>query len=43
MKSLLTIVDGNIVYSDSVLIACGGSDEDGIWYGQGNDDRCLAE
>ena len=43
MKSFLTIVDGNKVYSDSALIACGGSDEDGIWYRQGNDDRCLAE
>ena len=43
MKSFLTIVHGNIVYSDSALIACGGSDEDGIWYRQGNDDRCLAE
>ena len=43
MKSFLTIVDGNIVYSDSALIASGGSDEDGIWYRQGNADRCLAE
>ena len=42
VKSVLTVVGGRIVYSDSSLIACLNSDSDGIWYPTDRDDKCLA-
>ena len=32
LSSVLTFVDGDIVYSDGGLIECEESDDDGIWY-----------
>ena len=32
IRSLLTVVDGYIVYSDGSLLACNGSDEYGVWF-----------
>ena len=32
VHSLLTVVDGKIVYSDGSLLACNGSDAYGVWY-----------
>ena len=41
VKSVLTVVDGRIVYSDSSLIACRNSDADGVWYPAERDDLCV--
>ncbi len=42
IRSLLTVVDGDIVYSDGSLLACNGSDAYGIWY-RGRLDADLAD
>ena len=41
VKSVLTVVDGRIVYSDSSLIACRDADADGVWYPVEPDDLCV--
>ncbi len=43
VSSVLTIVDGNIVYSDGNLINCRDSDSDGVWYRKEKDSRCVIE
>lgn len=43
VTSVLTIVDGDIVYSDGDLIDCRNSDDDGIWYRKGRELSCLME
>lgn len=43
VSSVLTIVDGDIVYSDGSLIGCADSDGDGIWYREANASRCVIE
>ena len=39
ISSVLTIVDGNIVYSDGNLINCRNSDSDGVWYRKQKESR----
>lgn len=41
MKSVLTVLGGEIVYSDGSVLACGG--QPGPWYRQGTGDGCLIE
>ncbi|MCH8823564.1 MAG: amidohydrolase family protein [Planctomycetes bacterium] len=41
VTSLLTIVDGDIVYSDGTLVKCADSDEYGVWYRQAGDSICV--
>ena len=43
LSSVLTIVDGDIVYSDGNLINCEDSDDDGIWYRTERESRCVRE
>ncbi len=43
VSSILTIVDGDIVYSDGNLINCRDSDDDGIWYRKARESRCVTE
>jgi hypothetical protein len=43
VSSVLTIVDGDIVYSDGELIDCQDSDDDGIWYRKERGSRCVME
>ena len=43
LSSVLTIVDGAIVYSDGNLINCEDSDDDGIWYRKERESRCVLE
>ena len=43
LSSVLTIVDGDIVYSDGNLINCENSDDDGIWYRKERESRCVME
>ncbi len=43
LSSVLTIVDGDIVYSNGDLINCEDSDDDGIWYRKERDSRCVME
>ena len=43
LSSVLTIVDGDIVYSDSNLISCEDSDDDGVWYRTESESRCVTE
>ncbi len=42
VHSLLTVVNGDIVYSDGSLLACNGSDAYGVWY-RGRLDADLAD
>ena len=41
LSSVLTIVDGDIVYSDGNLINCEDSDDDGIWHRKQRESRCV--
>ena len=41
VKSVLTVVNGKIVYSDSSLISCRDSDADGVWYPKERDGLCV--
>jgi predicted amidohydrolase YtcJ len=43
VSSILTFVDGDIVYSDGELIDCRDSDADGIWYRKARESRCVME
>ena len=43
VSSVLTIVDGAIVYSDGNLIKCQDSDASGIWYRTERASRCVTE
>ena len=43
VSSVLTIVDGDIVYSDGNLIRCQDSDDSGIWYRTERESRCVRE
>ena len=43
VSSVLTIVDGAIVYSDGNLIDCRNADDDGVWYRKGRESRCVME
>ena len=43
LSSVLTIVDGDIVYSDGNLINCEDSDDEGIWYRKESESRCVME
>ena len=43
VTSVLTIVDGDIVYSDGDLIDCRNSDDDGIWYRKDRESSCVME
>ena len=42
MTSVLTIVDGHIVYSDGRLVGCAGASTNGVLVRQSRNDRCLA-
>lgn len=42
MTSVLTIVDGQIVYSDGQVVECAGADTEGVWFRPSRSDRCLA-
>ncbi len=41
VTSVLTIVDGDIVYSDGTLVQCADSNEYGQWYRHTGDDMCV--
>ncbi len=41
MESVLTVLDGEIVYSDGSVVACGGNDAP--WFRQDAADVCLIE
>ncbi len=41
VTSVLTIVDGDIVYSDGTLVACADSNEHGEWYRRTGDGVCV--
>ena len=41
VTSVLTIVDGDIVYSDGTLVACADSNEYGEWYRRTGDGVCV--
>lgn len=43
MHSVVTIVDGNIVYSNGDLLNCEGAGEDGVWYPKASGARCNIE
>ena len=43
LSSVLTFVDGDIVYSDGNLINCEDADDDGIWYRKERESRCTME
>jgi hypothetical protein len=43
VSSVLTIVDGAIVYSDGNLIDCRNADDDGVWYRKSRESRCVME
>ncbi len=43
VSSVLTIVDGDIVYSDGNLVNCKDSDDVGIWYRKEKESRCVME
>lgn len=41
VKSVLTIVDGNLVYSDGTLVACADVDALGVWHPKFAGDTCA--
>ena len=41
LKSVLTILDGEIVYSDGSVVACGGNQ--GTWFRDGAESRCQLQ
>jgi predicted amidohydrolase YtcJ len=41
VKSALTVVDGEIVYSDGSVVACEGSDASGVWYRMSAGAECI--
>ena len=43
VSSVLTIVDGDIVYSDGTVGLCQDSNDEGIWYRTARGSRCVIE
>jgi predicted amidohydrolase YtcJ len=40
VQSVLTILDGNIVYSNGQLLTCANADAQGVWYPKAAGERC---